>query len=230
MKYKTLIVSDLHIGSKGINHAAVLQVLSNVKSERIILIGDIIDGWAFNRYKKFTKDDVTVIRKLLKKSEKIPIIWIAGNHDEFIREFIPFELGNITIVDEWIEDGVWYVHGDKYDGVVGLKWLGKLGAVGYEFAIWVDSIFKKMGYKKSLSKMLKERTKEVVKFITNFESELVRQTKKRECHTVICGHIHKPADKMVDGIRYINTGDWIENLSYVVKDDDFILKVLEMTD
>jgi UDP-2,3-diacylglucosamine pyrophosphatase LpxH len=226
MRYNSLIISDLHIGSKGINHTAVLQLLSDVKADRIILIGDIIDGWAFNRYKKFTKKDVKIIRKLLKRSEKVPVIWIAGNHDEFIREFIPFEMGNITIVDEWIEGGVWYVHGDKYDGVVKLKWLGKLGAVGYEFAIWMDSIFKKLGYKKSLSKILKEKTKEVVKFITNFEDELVRQAKKRDCHTVICGHIHKPSDKFIDGVRYINTGDWIENLSYVVKDEDFELRVL----
>lgn len=213
----TLIISDLHIGSRAINHKKVIKLLSKVNFDRLILLGDIIDGWAFTRYRKFSKKDVKVIRKLLKRSEKIPVIWISGNHDEFIREYVPVEFGNITIVNEFVDGNIFYTHGDLYDGVVGLKWLGKLGAVGYEFAIWVDSIFKAFGYKKSISKILKEKTKEVVKFITNFETELVRQAKKRNCDIVICGHIHKPSDKIIDGVRYLNTGDWIENFTYVIQ-------------
>lgn len=213
----TLIISDLHIGSRSINHKKVIKLLSKVNFDRLILLGDIIDGWAFTRYRKFSKKDVKVIRKLLKRSEKIPVIWISGNHDEFIREYVPVEFGNITIVNEFVDGNIFYTHGDLYDGVVALKWLGKLGAVGYEFAIWVDSIFKAFGYKKSISKILKEKTKEVVKFITNFETELVRQAKKRNCDIVICGHIHKPSDKIIDGVRYLNTGDWIENFTYVIQ-------------
>jgi UDP-2,3-diacylglucosamine pyrophosphatase LpxH len=219
MTQNTLIISDLHIGSRAINHKAVIKLLSKMEFDRLILLGDIIDGWAFNRYRKFSKKDVKIIRKLLKKSEKIPVIWIAGNHDEFIREYIPVEFGNITIVNEYVENGIFYTHGDLYDGVVKLKWLGKLGAIGYELAISIDSVFKALGYKKSISKILKDKTKEVVKFITNFENEIVRQAKKRNCNIAICGHIHKPMDKIIDGVRYINTGDWIENYSYVVQTD-----------
>lgn len=218
MNTKTLIFSDVHIGSKGLNHDKFLDMLKSTEYDRIIMVGDIIDGWLFQRYRKFSVKDIKVIRKLLKISSKVEIIWIAGNHDEFLRNFLPTDLGNITVVDEWVENDVWYIHGDKYDGVMELKWLGKLGSIGYELAIWVDRVFKKLGYKKSVSAWLKSKTKEVVKFITKFENELVRQANKRNVKTVICGHIHKPEHKIIDGIEYINCGDWIESCSYVEYD------------
>lgn len=224
---KSLILSDLHIGSKGSQSEKILQVLSEVKAERIILVGDIIDGWLFQKYRRFSAGDIKVIRKLLKLSLKKRIIWISGNHDEFVREFIPISMGNMEVVDDYIDGNVWYIHGDAYDGVVKLKFLGKLGAFGYELSIFLDGIFKKLGYKYSISKFLKTKTKEVVKFITNFENEIVRQAKKRNINTVICGHIHTPADKLIDNVRYINTGDWIESLSYVIETEDgFELKTL----
>jgi UDP-2,3-diacylglucosamine pyrophosphatase LpxH len=99
--------------------------------------------------------------------------------------------------------------------VVKLKWLGILGSIGYDMAITIDRRLKKFGMKRSLSKFLKDKVKEAVKFITQFEIELTRQAKKHHCHSVICGHIHHPEDRMVDGIRYLNTGDWIENHSYI---------------
>ena len=107
-------------------------------------------------------------------------------------------------------------HGDLYDGVVKLKWLGILGSIGYDLAISIDRGLKKFGHKKSLSKFLKDSVKEAVKFITSFEVELVRQAKKRNCKSVICGHIHNPEDKIIDDIRYLNCGDWIENNTYIV--------------
>lgn len=212
---KTLIFSDVHIGSKGLNHKKFLGMLKSVEYDRIIMVGDIIDGWLFQRYGKFSMEDVKVIRKLLKISAKTEIIWVAGNHDEFLRSFLPTTLGNIKVVDEWIEDGVWYIHGDRFDGVMELKWLGKLGSTGYELAIWTDRFFKKLGYRKSVSAWLKSKTKEVIKFITKFENELVRQAHKRGVNTVICGHIHQPEHSHIDGVEYINCGDWIENCTYV---------------
>ena len=97
-----------------------------------------------------------------------------------------------------------------------MKWLGKLGSFGYELAISIDRLIKKLGYKKSLSKFLKKKVKDAVKFITNFEDQLAYQSKKRECKGVICGHIHTPEDKMIDSIHYLNCGDWIENNSYII--------------
>ena len=212
---KTLVISDVHIGSKGCQAEKVLDLLKDETYQRYILVGDIIDGWLFKRYKKFSYDQTKVIRRLLKLSKNREIIWIAGNHDEFLRKYIPMDIGNIKIVDEWIEYGTWFCHGDKFDGIVQLKWLGMLGSIGYDLAIVVDQIMKKVGLKRSLSKFLKTNVKAAVSFMVDFENEMVRQAKKRNCDTVVCGHIHTPSDKIIDGVRYLNTGDWVENCSYI---------------
>lgn len=212
---KTLVISDIHIGSKGCKAEKVLELLKDETYERYILVGDIVDGWLFQRYKKFSYDHTKVIRRLLKLSKNREIIWVAGNHDEFLRKYIPMEIGNIKIVDEWIEYGTWFCHGDKFDGIVKLKWLGMLGSVGYDLAISLDQVMKKAGLKRSLSKFLKNNFKAAISFMVDFENEMVRQAKKRNCDTVVCGHIHTPSDKMINGVRYLNSGDWIENCSYI---------------
>lgn len=212
---KTLVISDVHIGSKGCQAEKVLDLLKDETYQRYILVGDIIDGWLFKKYKKFSYDQTKVIRRLLKLSKNREIIWIAGNHDEFLRKYIPMDIGNIKIVDEWIEYGTWFCHGDKFDGIVQLKWLGMLGSIGYDLAIGLDTLLKKFGLKRSLSKFLKTNVKAAVSFMVDFENEMVRQAKKRNCDTVVCGHIHTPSDKIIDGVRYLNTGDWVENCSYI---------------
>ena len=212
---KTLVISDVHIGSKGCQAEKVLDLLKDETYQRYILVGDIIDGWLFKRYKKFSYDQTKVIRRLLKLSKNREIIWIAGNHDEFLRKYIPMDIGNIKIVDEWIEYGTWFCHGDKFDGIIQLKWLGMLGSIGYDLAIGLDTLLKKFGLKRSLSKFLKTNVKAAVSFMVDFENEMVRQAKKRNCDTVVCGHIHTPSDKIIDGVRYLNTGDWVENCSYI---------------
>jgi len=212
---KTLVISDLHIGSKGCKTEKVLDLLRDESYERYILVGDIIDGWLFKKYKKFSYDHTKVIRRLLKLSKDREIIWIAGNHDEFLRKYLPLELGNIKVVDEWVEYGTWFCHGDKFDGIVQLKWLGILGSIGYDLAISLDMFLKKLGLKRSLSKFLKDNVKAAVSFMVDFENEMVRQAKKRNCDTVVCGHIHTPADKIINGVRYLNTGDWVESCSHI---------------
>lgn len=221
---KTLVVSDLHIGSKGCKTEEILNLLEDESYDRYILVGDIIDGWLFVKYKRFTYEHARVIRRWLKLSKNKEIIWVSGNHDEFLRKYTPLELGNIKIVDEYSENGIWFCHGDKYDGVVKLRWLGVLGSIGYDMAIVIDKFLKKLGHKRSLSKFLKSNIKAAISFMVDFENEMVRQAKKRHCHTVVCGHIHNPEDKMVGEIRYLNTGDWIENCSYVIlKNNDLKL-------
>ena len=213
---KTLIISDLHIGSKGCKTEEILELLKDESFERYILVGDIIDGWLFKKYKKFSYQHARVIRRLLKLSKNKDIIWISGNHDEFLRKYTPIEIGNIKVVDEFIEDGIWYCHGDKYDGIVKMRWLGMLGSIGYDLAIVVDRFLKRFNKKTSLSKYLKDNVKAAVSFLVDFENEMVRQAKKRKCHTVVCGHIHTPSFKLIDGVYYLNCGDWIENCTHVV--------------
>lgn len=221
---KTLIISDLHIGSKGCKTEEILELLKDESFERYILVGDIIDGWLFKKYKKFSYQHARVIRRLLKLSKHKDIIWISGNHDEFLRKYTPIEIGNIKVVDEFIEDGIWYCHGDKYDGIVKMRWLGMLGSIGYDLAIVIDRFLKRFNKKTSLSKFLKDNVKAAVSFLVDFENEMVRQAKKRKCHTVVCGHIHTPSFKLIDGVYYINCGDWVENCTHVIlENNDFEL-------
>jgi len=217
---KTLIISDLHIGSKGCKTEEILELLKDESFERYILVGDIIDGWLFKKYKKFSYQHARVIRRLLKLSKHKDIIWISGNHDEFLRKYTPIEIGNIKVVDEFIENGVWYCHGDKYDGIVKMRWLGMLGSIGYDLAIVIDRFLKRFNKKTSLSKYLKDNVKAAVSFMVDFENEMIRQAKKRKCHTVVCGHIHTPNYKIIDGVDYLNCGDWVENCSYIVLENN----------
>lgn len=218
-KVEALFISDVHLGSKGSNAEQLLLLFKEYNPETLFLVGDIIDGWLLKRKFRWPQSHTNVIRKILSYSKNgTRVIYIPGNHDEFLREYGEFSFGNIEVHNEYVWKNTFITHGDLYDGVVKLKWLGVLGSIGYDLAISIDRRLKKMGMKRSLSKFLKQKVKEAVKFITQFEVELTRQAKKHHCHTVICGHIHHPEDRDIDGIRYLNTGDWIENNSYVIYD------------
>jgi hypothetical protein len=220
MKIEALFISDVHLGSKGSNAAKLLETLKKYEPKRLFIVGDFIDGWLLKKRHYWTQDYTNVIRKILSYSKKgTHVTYITGNHDEFLRHYSPQTLGsNIEIVDEVIWNGYYITHGDLYDGVVNLKWLAHLGSVGYELAITLDRFMKRLGYKKSLSKWAKDSVKGAVKFITSFEDQLVYQAKSRGCKGVICGHIHKPEDRKINSIHYLNCGDWIENNSYIIYD------------
>ena len=217
MKIEALFISDVHLGSKGSNANEVLTVLKEYQPEYLFLVGDIIDGWLLKRKFRWPQSHTNVLRKILSYSKNgTKVIYIPGNHDEFMRDYDDLHFGNIEIHNEYIWNNTYITHGDLYDGVVKLKWLGILGSVGYDLAISIDRRLKSWGYKRSLSKYLKNKVKEAVKFMTSFEEEIVRQGIKHNCLTVMCGHIHHPDDKIVNGVRYLNTGDWIENNSYII--------------
>jgi len=218
MKVDALFISDVHLGSKGCNADLLLETLKIYEPKELIIVGDFIDGWLLKKRHFWTQDFTNVVRKILSYTKKgIKVTYVTGNHDDFLRQYIPLYLGeNIEVTNELIWNDYFITHGDLYDGIVQMKWLGKLGSFGYELAISIDRLIKKLGYKKSLSKFLKKKVKDAVKFITNFEDQLAYQSKKRECKGVICGHIHTPEDKMIDSIHYLNCGDWIENNSYII--------------
>lgn len=220
MKIDALFISDVHLGSKGTNTDLLLETLKKYEPKELIIVGDFIDGWLLKKRHHWTQDFTNVVRKILSYSKGgTKVTYITGNHDDFLRNYTPIHLGeNITITNEIIWNQYFITHGDLYDGIVQMKWLGKLGSFGYELAIGIDMLMKRMGYKKSLSKFLKKKVKDAVKFITNFEDQVVYQAKKRNCKGVICGHIHTPENKVIDGIHYLNCGDWIENNSYIVYD------------
>ena len=213
---EALFISDVHLGSKGSNAQELLEVLKKYEPKKLFIVGDFIDGWLLKKRHYWPQSNTNVIRKILSYSKNgTEVFYITGNHDEYLRNYTPFDFGNIQIVDELVWNDYFITHGDKYDGVVQLKWLGILGSVGYELAIVIDRTLKRLGYKRSLSKYLKDKVKGAVKFITSFEKQLEYQAEKRKCKGVICGHIHTPLLDLDREIHYINCGDWIENNSYI---------------
>lgn len=231
-KVRAIFISDVHLGSRGSNSIGLFNILKKYEPEYLFIVGDFIDGWLLKKRHYWNSSFTNVIRKILNYNKKgVKVVYITGNHDDFLRHYVPFDLGEgIQIVNEYIWNGYFIVHGDEYDGIVKMKWLGVLGGWGYELAISIDRFIRKIGFKSSLSAFLKKRVKDAIKFITNFEEQLVYQAKQRGCIGVICGHIHTPDDKTIDGIRYLNCGDWIENNSYIIctESDNFeVIRSLE---
>ena len=231
MRYQTIIVSDLHLGTKDSKAEEFIEFLDKHPTDLLILNGDIIDGWALNRGTKWKKQHTKVISKLLKLSNKSRIIWIRGNHDEFIQEFIGTHLGSIEIREDYLlnlKNGQKYYifHGDVIDVfITKYKWLSKIGSIGYDFALWLNRVYntyrkwRKLPYI-SISQKIKGSVKVATNYINDFETTALSMAHKKGCNGVICGHIHQPADTMINGERYLNSGDWIENMSAILIDNN----------
>lgn len=234
-KYKTIIISDVHLGSKESKAEYLHNFLKNNKCETLYMVGDIIDGWKISQNKwKWTQSHTNVIKKILGLSKKgTNIIYIAGNHDEFLRVLIPFNVNfeNISIVNQAEYIGIngkryLVIHGDLFDGISKIApWLSILGDKAYDFVLDINSKFNwirhRLGFGYwSLSKYLKLKVKSAVGFIFKFEENLVSYCKKRKFDGVICGHIHKTDIKTIDGVDYLNSGDWVENMSALVENYD----------
>jgi UDP-2,3-diacylglucosamine pyrophosphatase LpxH len=232
MKHQAIIVSDLHLGTKDSKAEEFIEFIDKHPTELLILNGDIIDGWALNRGTKWKKQHTKVISKLLKLSNKTRIIWIRGNHDEFIQEFIGTHLGAIEIREDYKLDinntmeSYYIFHGDVIDVfITKYKWLSKIGSVGYDFALWLNRVYntyrkwRKLPYI-SISQKIKESVKVATNYVNDFEVTALSMATKKGCNGVICGHIHQPADRMINGHRYLNSGDWIENMSAILVDYD----------
>ena len=232
MRYQAIIVSDLHLGTKDSKAEEFIEFIDTHPTDLLILNGDIIDGWALNRGTKWKKQHTKVISKLLKLSNKTRIIWIRGNHDEFIQEFIGTHLGAIEIREDYKLDinntmeSYYIFHGDVIDVfITKYKWLSKIGAIGYDFALWLNRVYntyrkwRKLPYI-SISQKIKESVKVATNYVNDFEVTALSMATKKGCNGVICGHIHQPADRMIDGKRYLNSGDWIENMSAILVDNN----------
>jgi UDP-2,3-diacylglucosamine pyrophosphatase LpxH len=238
MKYKAIIVSDLHLGTKDSKVEEFIEFIEKHPTDLLILNGDIVDGWALNRGAKWKKKHTKVISKLLKLSNTTKIIWIRGNHDEFLHEFMGNHFGGIEIredytlryseyieYDTWIQKCYYIFHGDVIDVfITKYKWLSKIGAVGYDFALWLNRVYN--GYRKwrnlpyiSISQKIKGSVKVATNYVNDFEVTALSMATKKGCNGVICGHIHEPADRVIDGKRYLNSGDWIENMSAICIDN-----------
>jgi len=222
-----LVLSDIHLGTYGCHAKELLQYLKTIKPKAVVLNGDIIDVWQFSkRYWPVTH--MMVVKHLIGYiTKEIPVYYIPGNHDEMLRRFKGFQLGSLKITNKLslqVNDSrLWIFHGDVFDVVMQhSRWLAKLGAIGYDSLIlinkFVNFISSKLGRGKvSLSKKVKNSVKGAVKFINNFEDTVVGIAAENEYDYVICGHIHSPEikDYHLKGrkVTYMNSGDWIENLT-----------------
>jgi UDP-2,3-diacylglucosamine pyrophosphatase LpxH len=232
MKHQAIIVSDLHLGTKDSKAEEFIEFIESHPTELLILNGDIVDGWALNRGTKWKKQHTKVISKLLHLSNTTKIIWIRGNHDEFIQEFIGTHLGAIEIREDYklninnTMESYYIFHGDVIDVfITKYKWLSKIGSVGYDFALWLNRVYntyrkwRKLPYI-SISQKIKESVKVATNYVNDFEVTALSMATKKGCNGVICGHIHQPADRMINGKRYLNSGDWIENMSAILVDNN----------
>ena len=231
MTIDALFISDVHLGNKYSKSEQLLNTLKIYQPKNLFLIGDIVDGWSLKKKHYWTQEYTNVVRKILSYSKNgTNVYYITGNHDEFLREY-DFDFGNIHIVNELIWNNCFITHGDKYDTLVmNNKWLSHLGSVGYDIVLYINKYLHNIrhffGLKpKSFSKWVKKNVKDAINFLYKFEEILVNESKKKNCNTIICGHTHTPKDNVLNGVRYLNTGDWIENCSYIIyNNNEFKLK------
>jgi UDP-2,3-diacylglucosamine pyrophosphatase LpxH len=222
-----VVLSDIHLGTYGCHAKELLQYLKSIKPKAVVLNGDIIDVWQFSK-RYWPATHMMVVKHLTGLiAKEVPVYYIPGNHDEMLRRFRGFQLGSLKITNKLSlkVDGarVWVFHGDVFDVVMRhSKWLARLGAIGYDTLIlinrFVNYISQKMGRGKiSLSKKVKNTVKGAVKFINNFEQTVCDIAAENRYDYVICGHIHHPEIKNVNTkhgpVTYMNSGDWIENLT-----------------
>lgn len=228
-----LVLSDIHLGTYGCHARELLQYLKTIRPKMVVLNGDIIDIWQFSK-RYFPAGHMQVVRHLLKwVAEEIPVYYIPGNHDEMLRKFKDFQLGSLTITNKLTlnlgEEKVWIFHGDVFDVVMEhSRWLAKLGAIGYDTLILINRaanfLSKRMkGRELSFSRKIKNSVKGAVKFINQFENTVTNIAAENNYRYVVCGHIHQPEIRTMatrfGPVVYMNSGDWIENLSALEFDD-----------
>ena len=229
---RTVILSDIHLGTPHSKVEEVTHFLKHVRCDRLILNGDIIDGWRLRRDGCWTKAHTRFIRRVLTMIQKrdTEVVYLRGNHDDFIGRLLPMRFERLSLVEDYVLEtatGRYLVlHGDVFDGIVKhMVFLAHLGDAGYALLLrlnraynWCRALRGKEYF--SLSQAIKARVKQAVSFIGKFEDQIASLARDRGCVGVICGHIHTPADKMIGNIHYLNSGDWVESLTAVIEHHD----------
>ena len=233
-KYRSIFISDLHLGTRDCKSELLCDFLKHNTCNTLYLVGDIIDGWKIQQNKwKWKKSHNDVIRQILKQAKKSRVIYVVGNHDEFLRPLLPHGLsfGHIDFVNKVDHIGVngeryLVIHGDMFDGISKLApWLGYLGDKAYDVLLYLNTKYNwfrhKFGFGYwSFSKFLKHKVKGAIDFIFDYEKNLVEYCKRKFYDGVICGHIHHAEIKNIEGIIYMNDGDWVESCTALVEHFD----------
>jgi len=239
--FRTLFISDVHLGARGCQAELLLDFLRYHDADTIYLVGDIVDGWRLRSTWYWPQAHNDVVQKLLRKARKgARMIYVPGNHDEFLRGYYGTHFGGIEVVEHAIHEGAdgrryLVIHGDHFDLVVTqARWLAHLGDQAYSLAIFANRIFnalrRRLGFGYwSLSQWAKRKVKEAVNYIGEFEKTLVLEARRNGTEGVICGHIHHPAVHDDFGIRYINCGDWVESCTAIGERPDGRFEIIAWT-
>jgi UDP-2,3-diacylglucosamine pyrophosphatase LpxH len=238
-RFRTIFISDLHLGTPGCQAVALLDFLKTHPSDYLYLVGDIVDGWQLRRKWFWPQTHNDVVQKLLRRARKgCSVIYVPGNHDEFARGFLGHQFGGIEVVEEAVHttaDGrkLWVIHGDYFDGVIQCaKWLAYLGDNAYEFTLKLNRYLNNMRGRLglpywSLSAYLKQKVKMALNYVTDFEVAVAHEARRRGHQGVVCGHIHRAEIREINGVLYCNDGDWVESRTALVEHFDGRLELLE---
>ncbi|MDG4812168.1 UDP-2,3-diacylglucosamine diphosphatase [Hydrogenovibrio sp. 3SP14C1] len=237
--YRSIFISDVHLGSRGAKADFLSEFLKYNQCEKLYLVGDIIDGWRLKKRIYWPQAHTNVIRRILTKAKRgTDVVFVTGNHDDFLRRYSGVDFGNILLTDEAVHktvtgEKILVIHGDKYDSVIQTqKWLAVIGDWGYESLVVVNRHFNRLRQKFglgywSLSAFIKQKVKSAVSFITAYEEAVVHDCQKRGFKGVICGHIHHPEIRDIEGVEYLNCGDWVESCTAIVETQDGDMKLLK---
>ena len=237
-RYRSVFISDLHLGTPGCKAECLLDFLHHVESEYLYLVGDIVDGWRLRKRWFWPEHHDQILHTLLARASRgTRVVYLPGNHDEALRKLIGCTLGGVRILHDAIHktaDGrrLLVIHGDVFDGVcTDVKWLARLGSLAYETTLAINNGFNLvrrwlgLGYW-PLSAFLKAQVKAAVNFVERYEHSLAAEARRREVSGVVCGHVHKPEIRTIEGVQYYNDGDWVESCSALVEHWDGRLELL----
>lgn len=240
--FRTLFISDVHLGSKGCQADLLLDFLRHHSADKVYLVGDIVDGWRLKKNWYWPQKHNDVVQKFLGLARKgAQVFYLPGNHDEFLRDYLGTHFGGVTVVDRVVHetaDGrrLLVIHGDQFDIVVRhAKWLATLGDRAYVFTIKMNTHVNKLrrafglSYW-SLSAWAKSKVKGAVNFVGEFEKALCHEAERTKVDGVVCGHIHHATMHHDYGIEYINTGDWVESCTLVAENDDGTMEIIRWTE
>lgn len=237
-RYRTIWISDIHLGTRGCNADMLIDFLDHVDSETMYLVGDIIDGWRLKKRFYWPAAHNDIVWRLLKRAKRgTRMIYIPGNHDEIFRQFSGLDFGGVAIRRRAIHetaDGrrLLVLHGDEFDAItLAHKWLAHVGDFAYNALmaanVWVNAVRRALHLPYwSLSKHAKARVKNAVEFISNFEEVVAQAAGARGVDGVVCGHIHTAEARMIGGVAYYNDGDWVEGCTALVEHFDGRMEIL----
>ncbi len=243
LKVRTVIISDVHLGTRNCKAEEVNHFLKHTRCEKLILNGDIIDGWRLKKSAFWPKAHTRFLRIVLKKMEKrgTRVVYLRGNHDDLLSHFIPVRFKSLEIVEDHVHvtaDGRRYfvLHGDVFDTVTkNFVFLAYLGDWGYRALMGLNRLYNQWRAWRgkeyySISKAIKARVKRAVAHVSNYELHIAELAKSRGCTGVMCGHIHTAADRMMGEVHYLNSGDWVESLTAIVEHLDGRLELIDFAE